>query len=1439
MNWKKAIRTGTVFFMTAMTAFTSACSWFGKNETPEGKKDDKAPVIVTSPASKEVEIGFYNYLQQDIASAEIKDEESESVKRYPVSYTFGGTVTPIEKDATGLFLSQIGEYVITYAVEDFAGNIVNGTYKLIAQDTTSPIVNLPEMVVAWAEGGKVAVPTAEVIDIDAYDVNVTATNSLGQKIEVVDGYLQTAQVGTYVLDYTVKDASGNEGTGTTTLAVNERGVINSFTYAGEVALWGDETRMENEKMVVSSKDDVTSVSFNKYFNFNDWDGFKRLFVDVENQRGMDLYVTAYVLADGVWQETATQSVTPALLDTSDMAGMTVAKKTISVELANYGFKYADGVRLDFACKGGVNVAIDNVKLGGAMSDLQMPTESELTGAFKGIYVLNAGEGVTEDFVAPVTLANGMNAVTYDVFSSVNASVTVGLTFGGETYYSRRDMIAGWNSFTRFVAAEGADLTAEFTGVSIINEENYPVTVCVSNSGVSTVSSYEQAYYARLNKKYAIAYGEEFTVPNPFTVGGAYYSNVAVTLSDKKSSMNLSIGDVLVANENGLASGSYTLKYSYTDVLGKSKTISYVLNVEKKVLDVQLSMPVLFMEGNGALPNPTLLSEVYTNAQLANATVQKLYRESGKSTWSDGSVTFEPTRSKTYDIRYIVTVDGQRRELNFQKYVHKNKNVIDFEPEDGAGVNSLRVVYGGAENGMDYGTQPSKYLYDGGIHGWQSTPKDYWFTQTTDWAKSGTTSLVGSSKYAGPLGIVIRPLMVTEPGERINCIQFWMKSDKSFSGAYIQLASFESKEGNPDDLAAAIKFPWAPAWPETERFDVKAGEHLYTIYMQDNASVRSIGSFCLVGVIGAQYYIDDIEFKYINRLSITDVDYENSYDVSKPYALEKPVLSSELFSESELASAQWSLKYTVNGGVEKELKADANGNFAMPITENGEISLTWYATVSGITVNTSDSFVYGIVPFETDTPYVVNQGKTVVVPMPESEFALDSVKVEYKFFEDAEWTELTEENGYYSFVADKQGQFNVRYTVSSNLETGTIYGEKIDNVYVPEKGVLFTFEDKDPRQGAGHFASDPKWHAANVVEKEDGTHWLQIKKIGDSFDGLAFSTPYDLGVNTTKLAFDVYSNDAQAIYIHFTTVEGCYELTKYQIPKGDSVVEIDFADYGATNIRYVKSLYFYTHFANGYSNTAFYIDNIRLVNEMTMEANIPNVATESTVSFTPNCDFSVKTPDDFFATATISASYREVGATDWSAITSQNNTFTFTATANVYEVKVVATYNDQTLEEVVTLYNESAGVKLWDFESDWTNFKPFSRHSTATTRSTEWSATGEYSWRIYDQGNGLYGAYIGGDFTTPIAFEKTVTKVAFWTNCTEIVRLCLHIGTDAGTTEYIVTIDPGVQYSVFDLVGTSSTLKHFYLGGAAPGGKQFMITGSSNPVLYIDDITFYA
>ncbi len=1440
MNWKKAFKTGTVVLMTATTAFSSACSWFGKDEDPV-VKDDKAPVIKTAPADKVAELGFYSELQNDIASAIITDEESESVKRYPVSYSFGGKETAIEKDATGVFLAQVGEYVVTYTAEDFAGNKVNGTYKITAQDTTDPIVDIPAALVGWVEDGKVALPKAEVVEINGYNVAVTAKDSQGASVDVSDGYLMTTNTGVYTLTYTAKDSAGNETAQETKLVVNDTGVINTFTNAEETELWGSDVRGENGRLKLYSEQNTASISFNKYFNLKDWSAFERFYTVIENERGADLSVTPYVLVDGEWLETATVVMPNATLDTFDFVGVTAVRQSLNVYLDDYGFDRVEGLRFDFECQGGVKVAIDAIALDGKTTSVVTPEESALTGPFTAKYVLDGNESVYEELSTPISMPSGSNAVTYEVFSSVATEVTVGLDFGGEIVYARHKLNAGWNSQTRLVAIEGADITQEFVGVYVENNENYPVTLCVSNANVASVSSLSVEQYAKTNKTFAIAYGETFNIPNPFTVSSAYYSDVTVALSGSVSKGGLSIGDKLIANEDGLGYGAYTITYSYTDALGAAKTISYTLNVEKKVLVANVEMPALFMEGENSLPDPILESVVYSSSQLANATVQKLYRESGKTTWIDGSENFAPTKSKTYDIRYVVTLGDQRKEVNFQKYVHKNKNVIDFEPEDAAGVNSLRVTYGGVDNGKDYGVQKSQYLYDGGPVSYTGKyPIEQVFT-STDYAKSGSYSYMLEQKYAGTVGLTIRPLMVTEPGERVNCVSFWLKADKASTDSYLQFASFESKESDPAGLADVLKWPWAPAWLETERFDIKAGEHFYTIYLKDSVSTRSIGALHLVGVIGATYYFDDIEFEYINRLSMSDVSYENSFDVSKPYALEKPVLTSELFSDSELLAAKWSVKYTVNGGDVKELKADQNGNFAIPATENGEISLTWSATVNGVTVQTSATFIYGVVPFETDTPYVVNHGKTVNVPVPESEFALDTVKVEYKFFEDSEWTELTEDGGYYSFVADKQGQFNVRYTVSSNLATGTIYGEKIDNVYVPEKGVLFTFEDKDPRQGAGHFAANEKWHGANVVEKEDGTHWLQIKKIGDSFDGLNFATPYDLGVNTTKLAFDIYSSAAQPIYIHFTTTEGTYELTNYQIPAGDSVVEIDFADYGATNIRYVKSLYFYLHFGNGYTTTAFYIDNIRLVNEMTMNANVPNVATTETISFTPKYEFTVDTPEDFATVATISASYRELGATDWSAITSQNGTFSFTGTANVYEVKVTASYNGETLEEIVTVYNQSAGALLWNFESDWTNLTPDEyHHDEASSRSTDWSASGDYSWRIHSATEplGLYGSYVGGYFLESITLSKTVSKVAFWTNCVTNVTLCLHIGTDQGTAEFVVRIDAGIQYNVFDLGREATTIKHFLVGGASPIGS-FMITGSSNPALYIDDIVFYA
>lgn len=1439
MKYKKALKSGLVLLMAAFTTFGAACS---KNEgggnnppAPPAPVDNSAPVIKTAPADKVAEIGFYHGLQADIASAVIVDEGSESVKRYPVSVKFGDEVTALEETATSVFLGKVGEYVVSFVAEDVDGNKTTGSYKITAQDTTDPIVDVPAATVAWVENGKVALPTANVVEVGAYSLAVTAKDSGGESVAVGDGYLMTSQTGVYTLTYTATDGAGNAASKESKLTVNEAGVISTFVNADEAALWGAEARGEDGKLKLQSDLDEASIVFDDYFAMHDWSAFERLYATIENERGAELFVTASVLVDGEWQTAATQTVAPATLDTGDFVGFTAASKDVEVRLDNYGFTAAEGVRFDFACQGGVCVAIDGIALD-AQNGEAVPADSALSGYFKGKYALAANEGETTTFAEPVTMPSGFNAVTYDVWASVPADVTMGLIFGNKTVYTRIRLAAGWNELIRLPEAEGADLATAFTGVVVVNEENYPLTVCVNDGNIAKLTAISQDVYAKTSGTYAIAYGETFAVPNPFTLGAAYVSDVSVALSGAISK-TVEIGEELLADEDNLTYGTYTLTYSYTDALGVAKTLAYTLNVEKKVLKVTVDMPALFMEGENALPDPVLESEVYNATQLGGATVQKLYRERGKSTWIDGAENFAPTKSKSYEVRYIITLGDIRKEFNFVKYVHKNKNVIDFEPESAAGVHSLRVTYGGVDNGKDYGVQPSEFLYDGGPVSWTGKYVPQTFRTTTDWSKSGSTAGKVTQQYGPVAGFTIRPLMVTAPNERVNCVSFWMKCDKSYPNAYLQFASFESKENDPEGLAEALKMPWAPAWPESEYFDIKSGEHFYTVYLKDQQTIRAIGAFNVVGCLGATYQFDDIEFAYINRLSISNVAYETSYDVSKPYALEKPVLTSELFTKAELDGAKWQLTYTLNGGEPVELKADAKGNFAIPNNVNGDIAVTWYATVGGVTVKTSAAFVFGVVPFETETPDVVNQGSTVNVPIPTSEFSLDSVKVSYKFFEDTEWTELTEADGYYSFVAEKQGQYNVRYEVSSELSTGVIYGERVENVYTPAKGVAFTFEERDPRQGAGHFVNNPKWFGANVVEKEDGTHWLMISKLGDSFDGLAFDEPYDLGVDTTKLCFDVYSDVAQNIYVHYTTGDNkTYELPNYQIEAGASVVTIDFAELGATNIRYMKSLYFYLHFSNGYVSNAFYIDNIRIVNQVSMKANIPASTADGNVSFTPEFGFTLEEPADFVATATLTAQYKEQGAATWNTLTTTNGTFAFKATANVYEVKVTATYGGETFEETGVVYNQGAGVLFWDFESDWdtTKYQPFAVHSSRSERSTEWSANGNYSWKMKDTTDGLYGTYIGLTCKEAVSLGKTVSKVGFWTNAPSDTKVCLHIGINNKTAEFIVDIPKGVNYNVFDLGLSGDTVNWFYIGGASPQGS-FMIKAP----LYFDDIAFYA
>ena len=260
-----------------------------------------------------------------------------------------------------------------------------------------------------------------------------------------------------------------------------------------------------------------------------------------------------------------------------------------------------------------------------------------------------------------------------------------------------------------------------------------------------------------------------------------------------------------------------------------------------------------------------------------------------------------------------------------------------------------------------------------------------------------------------------------------------------------------------------------------------------------------------------------------------------------------------------------------------------------------------------------------------------------------------------------------------------------------------------------------------------------------------------------------------------------------------------------------------------------------------TNTPAYLDNICAVmvdgdeSKLAIEENVQEIFNGDTFTFNAQAK-SYALFEDQIGSLNFVVEYKAKDAEEYTVLNGNNGAYSFSATQPIYNLKMTATFGESVVVKEFELINQSVGYKLWDFESDWTNFKPFSKHSSVSSRSTDWSANGEYSWRISDS-NGLYGAYAGGDFVSLIQLENSVSKVSFWTNCTANVTLCLHIGTDQGTAEFVVRIDAGVQYNVFDLGKTVSTLKWFYIGGASPIGN-FMITGSSAPDLYIDDVVFF-
>ena len=1082
--------------------------------------DTTAPTI-GEIADKQVELGLYDKFAEDLANLVVSDNSSHTVSVYPESIVFGGETTLLGEGVTSYRLTNVGEYTVNFAAKDYDGNIARSSFKIITTDTVAPVIQAQKTAIAWAKDGKVELPVANVVDNASCALTVSVKDSAGSEVAVADNKI-TAGVGVYTVTYTAKDVSNNQSSVETKLIVQENGVINEFTNAGEDGVWNaDGLRIDNGLRLYYPASQL-SLQYTEGFTVGDWSDYISFEAAVNNARGTKLSVTPYFYVGGTWKETATQTVAPN------------GNATVKVYLADYDIEKVDGVKLVFNTDGNIDATVSSVKVSKAADTRVAPTGSTK-------YEISAN-GAAQVNVNATT----KGVVKYTVYANVNCDVMMTLNYANGSVSATKSLKAGLNEITRYPDAEAGEIltSSSLENIVFTNFENYDITVYVSAITSEDISSIDMSAYAVTEGNYSAAYNETFAIPSPFTSSLRWYNDL--TVSVKKGSAvvkdNLAIGSILeTVGDNALSAGDYSIVYSFKDLAGASKTITYSLTVEQNVLTATLAMPALFYNAEGFdLPDPEITSAVYGNSTVqSSATVGKYYRLAGRKTWtkvSDGEK-FMPMPNKTYEIKYVVEYDGVYREINAEKFIHVNQYTIDFEPEDAAGEmfaarykDGDKLPDGTIHEGTEiYVMAKSRFLYDGGYYDYRASDTANRWEVTKDWSKSGSTSVTQFSPGVnGWSGFLIRPVIANDKG--FNAISFWMKADKAYPGMKIEVG-----------VGGQVDRPYNKGpWIMCESFDLQAGEHFYTVFFQEPIpAYESIGSINILMRRGNRLYLDDLQFKYINRLEAKDTNtYEDQINHTDGYELTKPTITSELLSAEELAKVSFVLTYSLNGNKEKEIVPNAEGKYILQLAEeeSGEVVFKWTITTpnkwspdAGDLVRTfvSDKVLIKSVPLTAEHPEIVLQNSEALFDLPTADGVVSNAQLEYKPFGSEEWTVATTKDGKFVMNTDTVGWLDLRYTSKVALDDVTVDGLLLSSVYVRNPNVFIDYEGSDPFNGGCTYfdnAAGGSVPGSELILHDEATnnHGQRILVVNNSWDGVYFKTVQELGKTYNAIRVKMHS-----------------------------------------------------------------------------------------------------------------------------------------------------------------------------------------------------------------------------------------------------------------------------------------------------------------------------
>jgi uncharacterized protein len=106
--------------------------------------------------------------------------------------------------------TTVGSYTVTYSATDLDGNTATATRTVNVEDTTAPVITVLGDNPATSELG-----------VAYTDAGATASDASGSVTVVSAGTVDVNTLGTYTINYSATDASGNEGTASRSVTVSD------------------------------------------------------------------------------------------------------------------------------------------------------------------------------------------------------------------------------------------------------------------------------------------------------------------------------------------------------------------------------------------------------------------------------------------------------------------------------------------------------------------------------------------------------------------------------------------------------------------------------------------------------------------------------------------------------------------------------------------------------------------------------------------------------------------------------------------------------------------------------------------------------------------------------------------------------------------------------------------------------------------------------------------------------------------------------------------------------------------------------------------------------------------------------------------------------------------------------------------------------------------